>query len=108
MFHRFVFDGINRHRRDNAVRQIVERTVSINVCLTKAALTVTDLAAPQTQVATRGAVIQLFLQAGFDQLILWCFATHGYRLIISRPKSPTCSCVAALVITAVLALSACR
>jgi hypothetical protein len=38
--------------------------------LTKAALTMANLAAPQAQVATGCAIVYFFLQSGLDQLVL--------------------------------------
>jgi hypothetical protein len=44
------------------------------MCLAKTALTMSDLASPETEITSRGAVFQFFLQTGFDELVLF---RHG-------------------------------
>ena len=70
MFDGFVFYRIDVDRRDNAIGKIIQGAITVDVGLTEAALAVADLAAPQTEVTTGGAVIDLLLQAGLHQLVL--------------------------------------
>ncbi|VAW76514.1 hypothetical protein MNBD_GAMMA14-1962, partial [hydrothermal vent metagenome] len=45
----------------NTVGQVIQRAIPVHVGLTEASLAVADLAAPQAEVATRGAVGKFFL-----------------------------------------------
>ena len=61
MTYRLVLDAIDGDRRQDAVGEIVQRAVTVDVGLTKAALTMGQLAAPQTQIAAGGTARQLLL-----------------------------------------------
>ena len=67
--HRLVADGFDLDRRDDSVGQVVQRAVAIHVCLAKAALTVTQAAAPQAQIADDIAIFEWLLQLSFNELI---------------------------------------
>jgi hypothetical protein len=62
----FVFDAVNGDGRQNAIRKVIQGPVTIHMRLAKSPLPMAELAAPQTQVTAGGAVVELFLQAGFD------------------------------------------
>ena len=70
VFDGFVFDGADVDGREDAVAKIVEGTVAVDVGLAEAALAVRQFAAPQAQLALRGAVGMARLQFGFHQLVL--------------------------------------
>ena len=82
MTHGLIFNGIDIDGGQDAVGQVVKRAVAVHMRLTETTLTVTDPAPPQTQVTTGGTVVLLFLQPGFDELVL-LRCGHGHTLIIS-------------------------
>jgi hypothetical protein len=67
--HWLVLNGVYIDGRNNTVGQVIQRAITVDVCLAETTLTMANLAAPQAEVTAGGAVIQFFLQAGFDQLI---------------------------------------
>ena len=77
MPHGLVFNRIYIDGRQNTIGQVVQRAITIDVRLAETTLTMADFAAPEAEMAARGAVFQLFLQAGFDQLVL-CWSRQNY------------------------------
>jgi hypothetical protein len=70
MPHRFIFDPTHVYGGENPIGKIVERTMTVYVRLTKTTLSMTNFTMPQTEIAARGLLVQLFLQSSLDQLIV--------------------------------------
>ncbi len=81
MTHRFLLDSTDIDRRDNTVAKVVKNTVTIHMGPAKTALTVTQAAAPRTQVATGSAVAQRFLQPGGHKAIALWICKNDFGLV---------------------------
>lgn len=92
MPYRFGFDSLDIDRRQDAVRQVIQYPVTVDMRLAETTLTMADLAAPQAQVTTGRAIIELFLQTRRNQLILrrrFIDAVHRYATRMTVVKTIT-------------------
>lgn len=71
--YRLGLDGSQLHGGNNAVGQVIQRTMAVHMRLAEAALAMTDAAAPAAQVAAGGAIMPFFLEPGLYQLIIRYF-----------------------------------
>ena len=71
----FIFDGSDIHGGNNAVREVVQPAVSVDMRLAEAALTMAQPTTPQTQIASNRAIGKVFLEFRWNQSIRHNFWT---------------------------------
>ena len=78
MAYRLVLDGPHVDGGEDAIGKVVQGAMAVDVGLAETPLAVLEPAAPQAQVAAGGAVVEPFLQAGFDQPIAGGLGGSGH------------------------------
>jgi hypothetical protein len=70
MSHRLCLDSADVDGREDAIGQVIQGTMTVDMGLAEPSLAVPEPAAPQAQVTARPAVRELLLKSGLDELVL--------------------------------------